>query len=159
PAQKSATGEPANARTSYRLLHDYLARVLVETPQPTLQRQRDAEDRIRFWVERDQTYFEATNAQPEPGLSSTGWFHSAFQHVKSFFRRVWVSGFAQPLPVLECLSLWRFAPNRDVRGVLLRSLRGFVCRVLVLTLIAVLSVTVWWMTRGEDVTSEVTQSW
>jgi tetratricopeptide (TPR) repeat protein len=159
PAQTSADGAAADTGASYRLLHDHLARVLVETPHPVLRRQRDREERLRFWMERDQTYFEAIGTQSPPAMggrgsggprpsavpaaSRTGRLRAAYQHVKSFFQRVrlW---FAQPVPVLECLSLWKHAPRGDARRVLRRSLWGFGKRVAVLALIAAVPTLVWW---------------
>ncbi len=91
-------------QTRYELMHEHLVQVLVEAPQPILQKARDAEERLRFWEERAAATFASTE---EKG---------------------WARRFVQPIPLLEALRLRRFATTRDAQEILRRNLRAFGAR-------------------------------
>jgi tetratricopeptide (TPR) repeat protein len=96
--------EDRNADGSlYELMHEHLAQILQETPDPALRRIREAREGLNFWRQR-------TESAARP--SENGW-----NRISNLF--------SQPLPMLEVLRLWRYARSED-RGMLLRSLRAFV---------------------------------
>jgi tetratricopeptide (TPR) repeat protein len=109
----AAEGDAA-ARASaqqYELMHEHLAQILAEAPEPVLQKARDAEERLLFWTER-------TKGVPAPGTADQ-W--------SVFLARV-KACFAMPIPLFESLRLWRYAPRGEERRMLQRNLRGFCLR-------------------------------
>lgn len=93
----------------YELMHEHLVRVLVEAPQPILQKARDAEERLQFWRNRtSDIYSSLDEATHRPALLS-------------LIREKTL----QPIPLMEIFKVWRFATSREEREMLRRSLRGF----------------------------------
>jgi tetratricopeptide (TPR) repeat protein len=110
----------------YELMHEHLVQILREAPDPILQKARDAEERLRFWNERT----KASNKAPTMGK------------LRSLLARI-ASLLAQPIPLIESLTLWRFAHLGDEQRILKRSLRGFCFRLAVVTLLVILPLTAW----------------
>jgi tetratricopeptide (TPR) repeat protein len=92
-------------------MHDYLARVLEETPDPASQRQREAEKSLEYWKERTRGIFKP---ESHAGRSAP-------------MRRLGVV-FAMPIPLLETWRLWRFANDGDSKWMLRRNLVGAAAR-------------------------------
>ena len=97
----------------YELIHEHLVHVLMEAPQPVLQKARDAEERLQFWYKRTESVFLTGKAE----RGST---------FKNKVRRL----FAQPIPISETIRLWRFATAEDDRKMLKKNLRGYGARIL-----------------------------
>lgn len=95
----------------YELMHEHLVQILAESPDPILQKARDAEERLLFWIGRTKTSF-APDADGKP--------RSLLSRLGSFL--------AQPIPLMESLRLWRLARSGDERRMLRRNLRGFCLR-------------------------------
>ena len=110
----------------YELMHDHLVQILREAPDPILQKARDAEERLRFWIERMRVAFTPWGSG-QPSL--------ALHRFRSLL--------TQPVPVVECLYLWRFAPRGDARRLLLLNLRGFGLRVALAALLLALPLASW----------------
>ncbi len=92
----------------YELMHEHLVRILVEAPQPILQKARDAEERLEFWRKR----------------TEESWAHAAKIHGCGLFP--WIrQQFAQPIPVIESLKLRRFATTSEDQRMLRANLSGF----------------------------------
>lgn len=102
-------GQQKHIEARYELMHEHLVRVLVEAPQPILQKARDAEERLHFWRDRTSNLYS---------LSDKNKYRPA---VLGWVRRK----FTQPIPLTESVKLWRFATSREDRQMLRRSLRGF----------------------------------
>jgi tetratricopeptide (TPR) repeat protein len=91
----------------YELMHEHLVEVLLDAPDPALQRVRDAEERLLFWTER-------TN--PRAAKPS----HPRLDRMREMF--------VQTVPITEVIRLWRFASSEDARNTLRRSVRAFFFR-------------------------------
>jgi len=113
-------------QTRYELMHEHLVQVLVEAPQPILQKARDAEERLRFWEERAAATFISAG---EKG---------------------WTRWFVQPIPVLESLRLRRFTTTPGAQEILRRNLRGFGARLVFVLLPVVLTFGCWELWRRSD---------
>lgn len=101
----------------YELMHEHLVQILAEAPDPVLQKARDAQERLIFWIGRTKTIFEP-DVDRNPG--------SYLSRISSFL--------AQPIPLMESLRLWRFSRGRDERRMLRHNLRGFCLRMAPLAL-------------------------
>jgi hypothetical protein len=88
--------QPAGQR--YELMHEYLVQILAEAPDPALQKARDAEERLGFWLER-------TRAVLAPQVP-----HAP----RRLLAAVW-SLLATPIPLVESLRLWRYARRGNER--------------------------------------------
>jgi energy-coupling factor transporter ATP-binding protein EcfA2 len=113
----------------YELMHDHLAQILVEAPDPILQRAKDASERLAFWSRR--TAVGAPAAIGDKG------------------NRL-LALLAQPIPIVESLRLWRFADSRGERPMLARSMRGFGMRVGVAVLFGTSLWAGWTLWTGTD---------
>ncbi|MGA9770354.1 MAG: hypothetical protein WBV94_15050 [Blastocatellia bacterium] len=120
------SSDAVGAARQYELMHEHLVQILIEAPDPVLQKARDAEERLRFWNER--TKFAQR-------IERDGRFRTV--------RARWASFFAQPIPLGETRSLWKFARSGDNRGMLKRNLRGFSLRMAVVALAIGIPLTVW----------------
>jgi len=108
------TGTPAqqeghHTEARYELMHEHLVRVLVEAPQPILQKARDAEERLQFWRKRTSDIYSL----PDEGTHRPARLGSIREK------------FLQPIPLMEIVRGWRFATSREDRQMLRRSLQGF----------------------------------
>src|SRR4029453_10054108 len=113
--------QPAAQR--YELMHEYLVQILAEAPDPALQKAQDAEERLRFWLQR-------THAVLAPEVARAP--RRRLAGVRALL--------AKPIPLVESLRLWRYARRGDERRMLWRNLRGFGVRlVLVVALYSLLS--------------------
>jgi tetratricopeptide (TPR) repeat protein len=126
PGEADGTAAGPAQPPRYELMHEHLVQLLREAPDPILQRARDAEERMRFWADRMRVAF-APVGSGHPS-SALGWVRSLL---------------AQPVPLVESLALWRFAPRGDARRMLLRNLRGFGLRLALAALLTSLPVAVW----------------
>jgi hypothetical protein len=116
PAEATGTDTAGLASAPrYELMHEYLVQILAEAPDPVLQKAQEAEERLRFWLPRTRPVLA-----PQP-------------------RRRWLTQvrtlFAKPLPLLESLRLWRFARQGEERRMLVRNLRSFGLRLLLVGLL------------------------
>ena len=105
-----------NSKTNgsvYELMHEHLIQILIEAPNPVLQKARDAKERLRFWMDRTAATFTETG--------KTGLIAKA----AGFFK--------MPIPLFESVKLWRFA-NREQRRLLNLNIRGFFARLLIVLL-------------------------
>lgn len=106
---------PVNSRSApsarYELMHEHLVRVLAETPEPFLQRAKDAEERMNYWLRRTLRLRE-----PEPAGGRRTW------------RDRMASMLAQPIPISETLNLWRFSRSAVERQMLRRNALAFALR-------------------------------
>lgn len=93
----------------YALMHDHVARIIAEAPDPQSQKQRDARERLQFWMQR--AALSATEGRTE----------------RSFVGRL-QSVFAQPISLIEAFRLWPYAGNSESRRFLRRSFTAFACR-------------------------------
>jgi tetratricopeptide (TPR) repeat protein/energy-coupling factor transporter ATP-binding protein EcfA2 len=110
----------------YELMHEHLVQVLIEAPDPALQKARDAEERLLFWMKRTETIF-ADNHQNE---------------ARSFKSRLTL-WFAQPIPLVESLMLWAHARAGSERWMLTRNFRGFSIRVFAIAIVLFIAFTPW----------------
>ena len=102
-------GHRRHTEARYELMHEHLVRVLVEAPQPILQKARDAEERLQFWRKRTSDIYSLLDEAPHrPALLG-------------LIREKII----QPIPLMEIVKVWRFATSREDRQMLRRSLRGF----------------------------------
>jgi hypothetical protein len=124
-------GAPGTTVVQYELMHEHLVKVLMEAPQPILQKARDAEERLVFWQKRTDPLF----LSPAGDASVT----SPWRHF-----------YAQPIPLSETMSLWRFATGIDQRRMLRRNLKGFFRRLASLPIIALLAIGVYWLWYTSD---------
>jgi hypothetical protein len=118
-----ARGAPdASEERAYELMHDHLAKLLYEAPEPFLQKQRDAQVRLTFWTER-------SGAAP-----------------KRSFIGVWLD---QPVPIVEALALFRYTSDPAERRLIRGSIRGWLARagVILLPLIAIATAMQFWTRR------------
>ena len=105
-----ADGNGADRPTAqrYELMHEYLVQILAEAPDPALQKAQDAEERLRFWLQRTRAALAPQGARaPRRRLAG----------VRALL--------AKPIPMVESLRLWRYARRGDERRMLWRNLRGF----------------------------------
>ena len=105
-----ADGNGADRPTAqrYELMHEYLVQILAEAPDPALQKAQDAEERLRFWLQRTRAALAPQGARtPRRRLAG----------VRALL--------AKPIPLVESLRLWRYARRGDERRMLWRNLRGF----------------------------------
>lgn len=123
-SQETDHGRTENAR--YELMHEHLVRILVEAPQPILQKARDAEERLEFWTRRTNEISASSDEKHRHGLSA-------------LIREQ----FAQPIPLIESMRLWPFATNRNDRRLLRRNLRGFSIRFGSITIFISLLLCIW----------------
>ncbi len=112
-----------DASPNYELMHEHLGQMLQEAVDPELRETIDARQRIRFWQDRTQRYETLTSGSPLSGPSR--WLRTAF---------------AQPVPVMEVLRLWRAARLKSERRMLIRSARAFATKVAVVIAPLVLAV-------------------
>ena len=105
-----ADGNGADRPTAqrYELMHEYLVQILAEAPDPALQKAQDAEERLRFWLQRTRAVL-APEVARAPRRRLAG--------VRALL--------AKPIPLVESLRLWRYARRGDERRMLWRNLRGF----------------------------------
>jgi hypothetical protein len=99
----------------YEFVHEHLILALDEAPTPALIREREAQERLAFWIERSDAAF-----QPLPA--------------KRTRRQQLVRWFAAPIPLVETFVLWKRASTIQRRE-LRRSLNGWM-RILVSLAIA-----------------------
>jgi DNA-binding HxlR family transcriptional regulator len=112
----------------YELVHEYLAHILSEVPDPTIRKIRDAEERLQFWLARTQG---VDQTQGRLGR----WF-------------------SQPIPLLESLRLRRFPRSEEARRMLRANIRGFKTRMTAILLPCVLAGLggwVWWSSDQHQV--------
>ncbi|WP_338869479.1 hypothetical protein [Myxococcus stipitatus] len=100
------SGDPAG-ETGYELMHDHLAAVLAEAPDPHLQRVRDAEARLDFWLAR---------------------FHMALRSPNQTFWQAGRIALTKPLPMIEAVLLARYARNSQERRMLRHNHRAVALR-------------------------------
>ena len=118
PGEPAASGVDADdAGSRYELMHDHLAVILKETPDRRVQRAREHEERLKFWMERSEA---ATRLR---GPRTAPWLLPRLR-----------SRFAQPVPIVETLRLWRSARGEG-RRLLRRNLFAFVLRIAVFVLL------------------------
>ena len=118
PGDPGASGSDADhAGSRYELMHDHLAVILAETPDRRVQRAREHEERLRFWTERSEA---ATRLR---GPRAAPWLLPRLR-----------SRFAQPVPILETLRLWRSARGEG-RKLLRHNLFAFGLRIAVFVLL------------------------
>lgn len=91
----------------YELMHDHVAYILAESPDPTLQRIKAAQDRIRFWREHVRRYFSDL---PPVGQTWSSWTQRLPR---------------QHIPLAECLWLLRYAVSRDDKRMFYRNIFAF----------------------------------
>ncbi|HYF36626.1 MAG TPA: hypothetical protein VD994_15125, partial [Prosthecobacter sp.] len=125
---------PAEAGTAkaarYDLMHEHLIEILVEAPEPALQKARDAEERLRFWTAR------ATGAWEIPVGGKTRW-EQVRDRVATWFR--------VRLPLTESLRLRKYATKgSEARQIVNLNLRGFAMRGCVLLAVVMLAWSVTW---------------
>jgi hypothetical protein len=104
----------------YELMHEHLVQILTESPVPLLQKAKDAEERLDYWLRRTRRAQEGRSLHRTPDLIS--------------------ALAAQPIPISENIQLWRFARGAAEREMLKHNLRGFFVRItpiLLLTLIGI----------------------
>jgi hypothetical protein len=102
----------------YELLHEHLVQLVAEAPEPALQRARDAEESLRFWLGRTQEAFTPTTKVTQTHKSR---YRGIVFSISKLLR--------MPIPLGETLRLWRYASRRqDTRQMLHRNVRGFLCR-------------------------------
>ena len=89
-------------------MHEYLVQILAEAPDPALQKAQDAEERLRFWLQRTRAVL-APEVARAPRRRLAG--------VRALL--------SKPIPLVESLRLWRYARRGDERRMLWRNLRGF----------------------------------
>ena len=131
----SVSGGVASRR--YELLHEHLVQLLAEAPEPALQQARDAEARLRFWLDRTRNAF-APHALADT-RTRWSWLHALGSGGRDALR--------MPMPLGETLGLWRHARDPDARQMLRRSLRAFLVRSgLVLAAVLIPSGT-WWIAQ------------
>jgi tetratricopeptide (TPR) repeat protein len=106
PPEDSPDGKRGSTVLRYELLHEHLVNILVEAPEPILQRARDAEERLQFWRKRTGKLFSPRG------------------------RGMLASILIQPIPATEMRRLWRFATDDELKRMLRRNLRGFCFRLL-----------------------------
>jgi tetratricopeptide (TPR) repeat protein len=133
PLPEEPTGEDRGIR--YELMHEHLVHVLKETPEPVLQKARDAEERLHFWAERTRVASETSGARKDKRLA-----------LKARLLAI----FAQPIPFYETIRLWRYATDIQARGVLQRNLRGFISRSTVLFFSCALPILAWFTWTRSD---------
>lgn len=121
-------GENPDGTLHYELVHEYLVRILSEAPDPFLQKARDAQERLQFWL---------TRAQSTRGATS---------RVARMFN--------QPIPLAEVLRLRRFASTDEARRMLDENLIAFSSRAAATLLPIMLAASVgwgWWSSNGHQV--------
>lgn len=128
PVEIERNNDDIPSKQCYELMHEHLAQVLSEAPEPILQKARDAEERLRF--------LSARVAALTPGDGPQR---------KSFPARLTVS-FSQPIKLSEIISLWRFAQRSDLRQMLRNSLLAFSLKFLI-TVVSILLVLGAWLLR------------
>ncbi|MDT7542439.1 MAG: hypothetical protein QOE33_2343 [Acidobacteriota bacterium] len=128
PGDDGNNEEKRQTTWKYELMHEHLVQVLIEAPDRTLQKARDAEERLLFWTRRTNLIFTDDRQN----------------QVHTFKSRLTAS-FAQPIPVIESLMLWRHARAGSERRMLIRNFRGFGTRVFVFTIIPSLIALMSWI--------------
>ncbi len=106
----------------YELMHDHLATILSEAPDPTLQKVRDAEARLAFWREHTRIAYA-----PKKEMMSR-----VVNAVRNQFR--------QPIPIGECISLRSYAASRVDRELIDGNLRAFGLKAAIVVLLGILPV-------------------
>jgi hypothetical protein len=129
-------GEVGSGR--YELLHEHLVQLLAEAPEPVLQRARDAEARLRFWLDRTRSTFAPTN---EPGVQAR---RSRFRTLSSGVRDV----LRIRIPLSETFGLWRHASDPEARRMLRTNLRSFLLWAVLLLAVALIPTGTWWIARA-----------
>jgi hypothetical protein len=117
PDAPDSGGPGGGGAGRYELMHDHLAVILAETPNRRVQRAREAEERLRFWTER---------SEAAERLRGAGSARRLIARVRGLF--------AQQVPFLETVRLWRWA-RADERRMLLRNARAFALKVAVFLLV------------------------
>ena len=126
-------GPSIGAVGRYELMHDHLAVILAETPDRRVQRAREAEERLKFWMERTEAAARLHGQSRSPGLASR-----------------MRAAFTQSVPILETVRLWR--PARGAaRAMLRRNLLAFVLRVSVFLLLPVAALGASWFTDAAQI--------
>jgi|GEM_PF-5264548 len=99
---------------AYELMHEHLVQVLDEIPEPILQRERDARERLKFFVDRE---------RGSQVVDSKGWASSGLKRL-----------FSQSIRVSEAFKLWRFASRPEERQLLRNNIRAFAAKTLLVIL-------------------------
>ena len=116
---KTAGRSAEDSELSYELMHARLVRVLEEAPEQHLQERRDAESRLRFWIERsDLETLRVMSASTSRNPAS------------HWLRRVRLR-LLQPIPIREALYLWKFTVSSKDRVRLAASRAAFATRLAV----------------------------
>lgn len=127
PEEATDGGTDVTRLTSrYELMHEHLVHLLVDAPDPVLQKRRAAEQRLSFWI-----------AQAKSAFAPLG-----ERHRYSFPGRL-RSLLNQPIPLVESIRLWRYARDYDERRILKRNFMRFHLRLTILVLAFVLPYAFW----------------
>lgn len=122
---------PANNPYQYELIHEYLIQIMDDAPDPRLQKIRDAEEGLRFWIAR----LNAVNSQTKKR------WHLFDIGLASIVR--------QHMPMFEILRLWRFA-GRAERRLLLNSLGILTLKFVAILIILAVTVRGWTLWTRSD---------
>jgi hypothetical protein len=133
PSDVNDKGAYSTTLSQYELMHEHLVQVLVEAPEPILQKARDAEEHLNYWVNRTKTVFNSDETQGENRLVTKA--------------RLLL---AQPIPIIESIRLWRFVRSGDEQWMLKRNLLGFCMRMATLALPLILLITGWMIWINTD---------
>jgi hypothetical protein len=114
PTLSSAPGDhpPLEDQLGFELVHDYVATILSESPEESLQRIRNAEARLAFW--REHTDLAVSTGAYSPGRISK---------MSRMLR--------QSVPIGECISLWRYAVALSDRRLLGKNACIFGCKLII----------------------------
>jgi hypothetical protein len=99
----------------YEFIHEYIGYILSEAKDPALIRAQEAEERLRFWVER--------SSVTQQTLPPSEWARKC-RAVLVFFRH--------PIPITEVITLWKYAPPGVARNALVESGRGLLASLVLL---------------------------
>jgi tetratricopeptide (TPR) repeat protein len=115
--------ESNDSEVTYELMHEHLVQVLDQAPEPILQRERDARERLRFFVDRE---------RGSHGIDSKGSLSSNLKHV-----------FSQSIRLSEVLKLWRFASQPEELRLLRQNVRAFSTKTLLCFLCVSIPIVAW----------------
>jgi NTE family protein len=102
----------------YELMHEHLVHLLLEAPDPKIQKAQNAQQRLEFWMKQTQAKLKAIT--DTAGIKPVGWLKRSL---------------AQPMPLFECFRLFRYARTPQQRKTILITLRGFAGRVIATVLL------------------------
>lgn len=105
----------------YELMHEHLVHLLLEAPDPKIQKAQNAQQRLEFWMKQTQAKLKAIT--DTAGIKPVGWLKRSL---------------TQPMPLFECFRLFRYAKTTQQRKTILITLRGFTCRTIATILLVLL---------------------